>query len=436
MILKKDLYFKKKILIYGLGISGISCLNHLKVKNTVRCFDDNLKKLKFYNLKKYLISKKEIYKIKFDHIIISPGIDILKFSLKNYLKQNKSKICTDLDVFYSIYPDNFKIAITGTNGKSTTAKLLCDILKKSKFDCRLTGNIGNAVLKEKNISKRTIFVIEVSSYQISYSKFFKPDYCILLNISADHLERHRTFNNYIKTKFQLIYSLKKNNYAFLNKSDPLFKKFLINKKMKSKIINVKSKLSQKDRKLVENIYFKNLNNQQNLAFVLKVCSKLKIKKSTIFSVVNKFKPLSFRQQIIHDSNYLRIINDSKSTSFASSINLINNLDRIFWVLGGLPKKGDKLNLDKKNNISKIYIYGKHKSFFEKFFKNKFKCSKFNELKQAIKQASLDISEDKLDKKINFVFSPCAASFDKFKNFEERGKYFNYLVNLYKIKNVR
>ena len=108
MILKKDLYFKKKILIYGLGISGISCLNHLKVKNTVRCFDDNLKKLKFNNLKKYLISKKEIYKIKFDHIIISPGIDILKCSLKNYLKQNKSKICTDLDVFYSEYPKNLK----------------------------------------------------------------------------------------------------------------------------------------------------------------------------------------------------------------------------------------------------------------------------------------------------------------------------------------
>ncbi len=436
MKLKKDLYLKKRILIYGLGISGISCLNYLKGKNTIRCFDDNFKKLRLYDFKKYFIPKKKINKFKFDHIIISPGINSLKCSLKNYLKKNKSKICTDLDVFYSKYPDNFKIAITGTNGKSTTAKLLCDILKKSKFDCRLTGNIGNAVLKEKNISKRTIFVIEVSSYQISYSKIFKPDYCILLNISADHLERHRTFNNYIKTKFQLIYSLKKNNYAFLNKSDPLFKKFLINKKMKSKIMNVKSKLSQKDRKLVENIYFKNLNNQQNLAFVLKVCSKLKIKKSTIFSVVNKFKPLSFRQQIIHDSNYLRIINDSKSTSFASSINLINNLDRIFWVLGGLPKKGDKLNLDKKNNISKIYIYGKHKSFFEKFFKNKFKCSKFNELKQAIKQASLDISEDRLDKKINFVFSPCAASFDKFKNFEERGKYFNYLVNLYKIKNVR
>ena len=101
MKLKKDLYFKKKILIYGLGVSGISSLNYLKKNNFIRCFDDNSQKLKSKNLKKYLISKKEIHKTKFDHIIISPGINIFKCSLKKYVKKNKSKICTDLDVFYS-----------------------------------------------------------------------------------------------------------------------------------------------------------------------------------------------------------------------------------------------------------------------------------------------------------------------------------------------
>lgn len=436
MILKKDLYFKKKILIYGLGISGISCLNHLKVKNTVRCFDDNLKKLKFNNLKKYLISKKEIYKIKFDHIIISPGIDILKCSLKSYLKQNKSKICTDLDVFYSEYPKNLKIAITGTNGKSTTAKLLNDILNKSKIDSRLIGNIGNAALKEKKISKKTVFIIEISSYQISYSKIFKPNFGILLNISPDHLERHKTFYNYLKTKFKLIFSLNSTDIAFINKKEPAFKKFIKSKKMRCKIIDVKHKLSKHENNLIKNIYFKNLSNQQNLSFVLKICSKLGIKKNIIFRVVNNFKPLSFRQQIIYNSDKLRIINDSKSTSFSSSINLLENLDRIFWVLGGLPKKGDKFKFKNKSNISKIYIYGKYKTFFIKIFKNKFKFSKFKDLNQAIKQVSIDINDEDKDKKINLIFSPCAASFDKYKNFEERGRHFNYLINSYKIKNAR
>ena len=105
-------------------------------------------------------------------------------------------------------------------------------------------------------------------------------------------------------------------------------------------------------------------------------------------------------------------------------------------MGGLPKKGDKLKLKNKNNISKIYIYGQNSSYFEKNFKNKFKYLKFSKLEEVIKQISLDIKKEKINKKINLIFSPCAASFDDFKNFEERGKYFNSLISRYKIKNVR
>ena len=435
MKLTNDLYVKKKILIYGLGISGISCFNYLKKTNLIKCFDDNIINLKHKKFKKYLISKKEINKTKFDHIIISPGINILECSLKNYIKKNKSKVCTDLDVFYSKYYNNFIVAITGTNGKSTTSKLLNDILKNDKYDTRLVGNIGNAILNEKKISKKTIFVVEISSYQILYNKIFKPNFGILLNISPDHLERHKTFDNYCKTKFKLLFSLNKNDHAFLNKSETHFQKFIRYNKMKCKTINVSNKLSEKDKKLIKNTYFESTNNQQNLSFVLKVCSKLRIRKKIIISVVNNFKALKFRQQIIYDSNILRIINDSKSTSFSSSINLLNNFNRIFWIIGGLPKKGDEFKFKNKKNIKKIYIYGKHKSFFIKFFKNKFKYAEFHDLDQAVKQVSIDINKNKKNKKINLLFSPCAASFDRFKNFEERGEYFNYLINHYKIKNA-
>ena len=436
MKLEKDLYFKKKILIYGLGVSGKSSLNYLKKNNFIKCFDDNFQNLKSKNLKKRLISKKEIYKTKFDHIIISPGINISNCSLKKYVKKNKSKICTDLDVFYAKNSENFIVAITGTNGKSTSAKLLYDILKKNKYDARLVGNIGNAILNENKISNKTVFVVEISSYQISYSRIFKPNYGVLLNISPDHLERHKTIKNYIKTKFKLIYSLKKNDHGFINSSDPIQKKFLKNKKFICKIINVKNKISQQDNKLLKNSYFKNSNNLQNLSFILKICSKLRIKKRAIFKVVNNFRALNFRQQIIHNSKRLRIINDSKSTSFSSSEDLLNNLDKIFWILGGLPKKGDKFKHSKKNNISKIYVFGQHSSFFIKNFKNKFEYSKFNNLEEVIKQIRKDIQKEDKNKKINLLFSPCAASFDNFRNFEERGKYFNHLISRYKIKNVR
>ena len=96
-----------------------------------------------------------------------------------------------MDIFYSHYSNNKIITITGTNGKSTTSKLLHIILKNHKKDARLCGNIGKPILLEKNISTKTIFVIEASSYQIEYSKIFKTDYAMILNISPDHLERHR-----------------------------------------------------------------------------------------------------------------------------------------------------------------------------------------------------------------------------------------------------
>ena len=171
MIVNKNIFLKKKILIYGLGKSGLSSYKFLDNKAKVYLFDDDLNK-KFKNqTNQRLKNNKEIYKLKFDIIIISPGIDILNCKLSEFLKKNKSKIYTDLDIFYSFYK-NKSITITGTNGKSTTAKILHEVLLDQKYDCRLIGNIGNPVLSEKKINKNTFFVIEASSYQLDYSKLF------------------------------------------------------------------------------------------------------------------------------------------------------------------------------------------------------------------------------------------------------------------------
>ena len=189
MKIGKNIFLGKKILIYGLGKSGISTFKFLKKKADIYLFDDNQR------INQKLISLNQVIKKKFDRIIISPGIDILNCKLSKFLKKNVSKIYTDLDVFYSFYK-NTSIAITGTNGKSTTAKILCDALIDQKRDARLIGNIGNPALSEKKISKKTFFVIEVSSYQLDYSKIFSSKYAVILNISADHIERHKNLTNY------------------------------------------------------------------------------------------------------------------------------------------------------------------------------------------------------------------------------------------------
>tara|TARA_B100002052_G_scaffold54890_1_gene48121 strand:+ start:1441 stop:2067 length:627 start_codon:yes stop_codon:yes gene_type:complete len=204
----KKTFINKSILIYGLGLSGKSCFKYLSNKSSITIFDDN-STLKNKKNKNFFLKIKNINQYKFDYIVLSPGIDIKKCKLSNYLFKNKKKIITELDIFYLFNPQNTKITITGTNGKSTSCQMLYNIFKSNNLDVRLVGNIGKPPLLEKNIKKKTIFIIEASSYQIHYSNYFNTNYAVILNLNPDHLERHGNIHNYARAKLKLIYKQKK-----------------------------------------------------------------------------------------------------------------------------------------------------------------------------------------------------------------------------------
>ena len=420
MKIDKDIFLGKKILIYGLGKSGISTFKFLKKRADVYLFDDNQKT----NLK--IITINQLIKKKFDRIIISPGIDISNCKLSKFLNINLDKIYTDLDVFYSFYK-NTSIAITGTNGKSTTAKILFDILTDQKKDVRLIGNIGNPALSEKKISKKTFFVIEVSSYQLEYSKIFSAKYAVILNISVDHIERHKNLTNYVNAKFKLLASQNNKSFAFVKKNDRLINQKIRKNKFKSKIYKVDTLNMNKLSNQLNNKYFISDGNKENLSFILKIASKLKLNKTKLFKKLNNFKGLKYRQQIIFDNKNLTIINDSKSTSFASSENILKNFNDIYWILGGIPKKGDKFKLSKKKCRNfKVFTFGNHHKQFNRILRNKIKIKKLKNLKETLKKIFFEIKKQKI-KKNTIFFSPAGASFDSFKNFEDRGKYFDQLI---------
>ena len=429
MLDKDNIFFKKKILIYGLGKSGISAYRFLKKNNKIYLYDDNKIKNQNLEIKKKLIQYQDIIHEKIDCIIISPGIDIKKCKLKNFLKKNLDKIHTDLDIFYYYNKKNKNITITGTNGKSTTVKIIYEVLKCQKIDARLVGNIGNPILSEKKITPKTVFVIEASSYQLEYSKIFKSHLAAILNISPDHLERHGSIRNYIKAKFKLIKTQTKKDFTFLNTNNLFIKRYLSGQKILSKIIKINKTVQSKVLKKIDNPNFLSDGNKENLSFVFEITKKMKISKNNLFKALQKFNGLDFRQQVIFKSKNLIIINDSKATSFSSTVSILRSITNVYWIVGGQAKKGDKFLLNKSEcKNMEAYIFGKNKKFFINKLKKKINYQLFDDLKSSIKKVLIDIKKNnKKQKKHIILFSPAAASFDSFKNFEDRGNYFNHLI---------
>ena len=408
-------------LVYGLGLSGISVINFFKKNNinNFKVWDDS----RGNTHKKYRSKNLDYTLDQVDYIVLSPGISLLK---NKKLNRFKKKIITDIDLFY-LCNKNFKsIVVTGTNGKSTTCKLIAHLLQKNKFKCSLGGNIGTPILNLKNF-KNNFVIIETSSFQLSHSKFICPDYALFLNFSNDHLDWHGSKNKYLNSKLKIFRLQKKKNFAIINKN---LKKKFINNKFLSKLLFPKIKNYRKIKKKIENDYLTSNINEENMSFVYTLSKLLKISEKSFCKAMKSFKGLSHRFEIFLKKGNITFINDSKATSFTATESALYSLKNIYWILGGLPKKNDKFKLSKyKKNIIKCYLIGQSANFFKNQIKGRVDSSITKNLKNSIIKISKDC---RLQKHANrsILLSPGAASFDQFENFEKRGEEFKRLCNKY------
>ena len=408
-------------LVYGLGITGSSVINFFKKKkiSNFKVYDDKHKNLfKSYRTKNLNKSLKQV-----DYIVLSPGISLNK---NKKLQKYKKKIITDLDLFY-LDREKFKsIVVTGTNGKSTTCKLLDHVLKKNKFKCLLGGNIGRPLLSLNKVSNSFV-IIEASSFQLSHSKFIFPDFALFLNFTNDHIDWHGSAKEYLNSKLKIFKNQNKKQYAFTNKNLKIaFKK----KNFKSKLIIPKIRDYKKIKYKIKNSYLASNINDENVSFVFELSKLMNISQKSFVKSIQSFKGLEHRFEIFMKKKNVTFINDSKATTFESAITAISGLKNIFWILGGLPKKGDKINLlNYKKNIIKCYLIGKNINFFKKQIEGKVSFSISKTLESAINQIVKDYKFYK-KKKCLILLSPAAASFDQFKNFEVRGNKFKKLCKKY------
>ena len=424
-------YKVKKIAIYGMGITGCSAAQAFKrLKAKVFCWDDNKKTRKKIKKLKFTPSKFWLNKKLIDIIVVSPGIDITKCKMRNYLKKNLNKIITDLDLFFELNKNALIISITGTNGKSTTCKIIEKILKTAKFNTKTAGNIGNPILSLNRSKKKCIFILEVSSYQLQYSRLFRSKHAAILNISQDHLERHKNITNYTKIKSKIFFAQNSSDYSYINltnKYSELVKNIFQAQKLKSKLISVNKSSCSFLLKKINNKYFKSQGNIENLAFAYRIVKNLKISDKIIIKAINKFRGLPHRQEIIFSNKNFLCINDSKATSFDACLQSLLNYDKIYWIVGGLPKYQDYFNLKNVGKkIVKAYIIGKKPSFFVKQIGKKISFTVSKNMQNAVNNIFKDLKSGKNSRK-TILLSPAAASFDQFNNFENRGNYFKKLI---------
>ena len=408
---------ERSFLVYGLGSSGVSVVNFFtknKIKN-FKVWDDNKKNLFKKKRPKNLSQTLD----QVDYIVLSPGINLIK---NKKLIRFRNKIITDIDLFYLTNKKSKTIVVTGTNGKSTTCKLIAHLLRKNKFKFSLGGNIGKPILNIQK-SKNRYVIIEASSFQLSHSKFICPSYAFFLNLTNDHLDWHGNMKNYLNSKLRIFHLQTKDNFAIINKK---FRKIFINKKFLSKLIVPQNKDYLKIKSKINNRYLSFDINNENMSFVYTFAKLLKIKDNSFIKSINTFKGLPHRFEIFLKKGGIKFINDSKATSFKAAQSAISSNINTYWILGGLPKKRDKIKIKKfKKNIIKCYLIGNNINFFKNQIKNKINFSVTKNLNNSIIQILKDIKKEKNNKK-TILLSPAAASFDQFKNFEKRGEEFKRL----------
>lgn len=447
----------KKFIVYGLGISGQSAVKFLLEKGfEVQAGDDkkeSLEKLEKHPNLKLINDISQIDWNDVQSLVLAAGIPFKINPHKIVLESQKHncKIVCDVEILYSFNSNANFIGITGTNGKSTTTALTSHIFEQAKKTYAAGGNIGNAALDLPSLGADENYIIEMSSYQIDLINKTKFHIANLLNITPDHLDRYNGFEDYLASKKRIFNNQNEKDFAIINIDDEnskkVFDELRNDENFSAKLIPISTKKIVDDgvsllgdylyHSFDEDTYMiflgkreflKGEHNAQNIAFAYANAYYSGIDETTIIKAIQSFKGLKHRLQFIANVNGINFINDSKATNAQSTENALHTYDNIYWILGGKAKEGGISSLAPYfPKIKSAFLIGDASDEFAKILEGKVKYAKCGNLENAFKAANEATLQDSGSEK-NIILSPACASFDQWKNFEERGDFFIKLVN--------
>lgn len=430
----------KKVLVYGLGITGISTVKTLdKLGYEVFTFDKN--KNTDERLEGYNYSPISDFKIeeKYDFVVKSPGIrpddDIIKILAKN------NEIITDIELSYRLFKDKKNIAITGTNGKTTTTSLISHILNQSGKKAIGVGNIGEGILWQM-YKNDEIFVEEISSFQLHNTKFFKPHIAGILNITPDHIDWHGSFENYIEDKLKIAINQNESDYLIINHDDEILMKnknkfkakiyeFSIKEEVQKGIFLKYDSLYLKDEKEIyllkrDDLKIVGDHNLLNVSCAILCLYLFGLDLDEIIKYTKTFKAIDHRLEFVKKIRDVSFYNDSKATNVDSAIKAINSFDKnVILIAGGYDKKIDYTPLfeNTKKKMKTMILMGQTKEILQNLCE-KYKINYYlvNDMQEAVNK-SFEIMKD-FD---TVLLSPASASWGMYDNYMQRGDDFKKRV---------
>ena len=436
----------KKILILGMARSGISIAKLLSNYNNEIVITDlkeqeekTLKELKDLNISVIITDdQSELINDSYDYVIKNPAI---KKDNKAVVKAKSLNIpvINEIEASYNFLPNDTKIiAITGSNGKTTTTTITYELLKYSKYNVHVGGNIGIPLSSiVADVKQNDILVLEISDHQLCDMYNFKADISVMTNLSEVHIDFHDTYENYKNVKKKIFNNQTENDIAILNKEnidvieltkDIKPKKIYFSSKNKADAYIENNKIIYNNEEIIDikDIKIKGNHNYENIMVAVIIAKKFGVTNENIKEFLSSFGGVEHRIEYVETINNRKFYNDSKATNNKSTIIALDSFNEpTILIMGGLDRNipFDEIG-SHLNNTKYIICYGETK-YKIKDFADKYNVSSYmvENLYEAINKAYELSNEDDI-----ILLSPACASWDQYPDFETRGNEFKEIVN--------
>jgi len=361
----------------------------------------------------------------FDSLVVTPGLPLNRHPIAGRAREAGVEIIGDIELFARARPElppHKVVGITGTNGKSTTTALVYHILKTAGVQTTMGGNIGLPILTQDPLPERGVYVLELSSYQIDLTQSLDCDVAVLLNITPDHLDRYDAFDAYKESKMRLFRMQSLNHVAVFTGEDQFgydaYQDRSEGAHETTLLARCEDAFGQESWPTLQGPH-----NAQNAAAAIATCKALGIGEAQIEESLRTYPGLPHRMERVREKDGVLFVNDSKATNPTATAPALAAFPSIRWILGGRAKTD---NLDECvphfGHVRSAYTIGEAGEFFAKLLAAHMPVANCETLENALNRAAEDSQAGD-----TVLLSPACASFDQFKDFEQRGDRFRDLV---------